>query len=248
MRLPTFSYNDGTFDLGRFDRAPVTLHFSFFLTALVLTFPFWWKGHGAGPLLVLGGTVIIFGSILLHELAHAVVARHYHVPIRLIEVNWYGGMVHFARRPYLMAQDVAITAAGPLSNMLLAAGALILLWLLPQPDVIDFGGRLTPFHVISVPERLLRFAVYLNAGLCLVNLLPAFPLDGGRLTYLVVARRWDNRTATLVVGTLGILFAVVSMMVTLVTLLAGFPVIAPPSFQTNWAALQAARRGQSIPV
>ncbi len=248
MRLPTFSYNDGTFDLGRFDRAPVTLHFSFFLTAAVLTLPFWWRGHGHGPLLVLGGTVIIFGSILLHELAHAAVARHYRVPIQHIEINWYGGMVHFARRPNRMAQDVAITVAGPLSNMLLAGGALILLWLLPQPEAIEFAGRLAPIHVIGGPERLLRFAIYLNTGLCLVNLLPAFPLDGGRLTYLVVARRWDNRTATLVVGMLGLVFAVISMIVTLVMLLAGFPIIAPPSFQTNWAALQAARRGQSIPV
>lgn len=162
-----------------------------------------------------------------------------------------GGLVHFDWRPRRTAQDMAITVAGPLSNLLLAGLAWILLRLLSQsgPDLLVLGGNLVapPFHAPGVAERLLRFALYLNAGLALVNMLPAFPLDGGRLMYLAVARRWDNRTSTLVVG-LRIVFAVVSALVTVGTLLAGCPVIAPPSFRPNWDAVQAARRGQSVPV
>ncbi len=81
------------------------------------------------------------------------------------------GMVHFARRPNRMAQDVAITVAGPLSNMLLAGGALILLWLLPQPEAIEIRWQTgTDPRDRRARRRLLRFAISSgNTGLCLVN-------------------------------------------------------------------------------
>jgi len=75
-----------------------------------------------------------------------------------------------------------------------------------------------------------------------VNLIPAFPLDGGKLVYLVIDRRWGPRVAALIVSALGLAFACASTFVFI--RLAGYPIWAPPAFATNWRAFQSARRGK----
>jgi membrane-associated protease RseP (regulator of RpoE activity) len=95
-----------------------------------------------------------------------------------------------------------------------------------------------------LPE-ILRATAYLNLGLCAVNMLPGIPLDGGKLLYLLVERRFNARTALLTVSSLGVVFAAMTGLLFIGTLLAGCPIWAPPMLRTNWEAFQAARRGRS---
>ena len=92
---------------------------------------------------------------------------------------------------------------------------------------------------------LLRAAVYVNLGLGGVNLLPGIPLDGGRIVYLLVEQRWHSRTALLTVSSLGLFFATVNIFLLIGTIIAGFPIWAPPTFAANWEAFKAARKGRA---
>jgi Zn-dependent protease len=249
MRFPTLNFDDGTIEIGRFRQAPVTLHPTFFLAAFVLTFHFWRLPGGIGPLLVICGAGVLLGSILLHELAHAEVGRRYGVTARRIDINLFGGVVHFATSPRLMRHDFAITIAGPLSNTALALSALLVLALVRHisPEQFTFDTA----HVPVLPSgivQIARFACFLNAALAIANMLPAFPLDGGRLLYMLVAKRFGTHTATFVVAALGTVFGALSSVVLVVSTMAGIPIWSPPSLTTNWNALQQARGGYAIRI
>jgi Zn-dependent protease len=189
---------------------------------------------------------IVFGSILMHEIAHAAVAWRFGVLADRIDINMFGGLVHFRFLPRTRAQDLAITLAGPLSNLALGLAALAVVLVIPPPapEFITVGNQTIPRYVApGIAQRLLWATAYLNLGLCVVNLIPAFPLDGGKLLHLVVEERWGPNLATLLVSGLGLVFACVSTFMLIGTLLAGFPVWAPPEFGINWRAFQAARQG-----
>jgi len=241
-----FSMQDGTFDLGHYQGAGIYLHPTFFITAVVLASPFWHRFNLTGLMLAVLFIAIILASILMHEIAHAAVAHRYRVPADRIDVNMFGGLVHFRFLPRTRAQDFAITLAGPVSNLALGLAALAIVMLLPrpEPEMLTIGNRTIPSYVApSMVERLMWATAYLNLGLCVVNLIPAFPLDGGKLLHLVIEERWNPNLATLVVSGLGLVFACVSTFILIGTLLAGFPVWAPPEFGINWRAFQAARQG-----
>jgi Zn-dependent protease len=187
-------------------------------------------------------------SILMHEYAHALVARRYRIGADRIDLYMFGGLVALRGGGRTIQQDCAITVAGPLSNLVLGLAAFGVLVLLPAhaPEVISVGGKIitTPFAPPSMLERVLRMTAYINLALCIVNLLPAFPLDGGRIVYALARQRWDDVFATRLVGSLGLVLASVSTAVLFMILLAGFPIWSPPGFGDNWRAIQAARRGQ----
>jgi Zn-dependent protease len=97
----------------------------------------------------------------------------------------------------------------------------------------------------SMIAQLLRATVYVNIGLAVVNLLPGIPLDGGKIVYLLVEQRWHSRTALLTVSSLGLFFATVNTFLLIGTIIAGFPIWAPPTFGANWEAFKAARKGRA---
>ena len=243
-----FSYDTGTFEVGRYRGAPIHLSAMFFISALALSFPFWRAVNVRGLVLTVTFIAVFFASILVHELAHAYMAMRYRVRVERIDINMLGGLVHFRGLPHTMRQDFLITAAGPLSN--LAVGVVAFMLLLPVMPLVHsdptFGSRAVADYV-SQPSMLalvLRATAYLNIGLFAVNLLPGVPLDGGKLVYLLVEERWNRRIALLTVSSLGMVFAVVTGFVMLASLLLGCPIWAPPAFRTNLEAFNAARAGR----
>jgi Zn-dependent protease len=247
LQTPRFSYSDGSFEIGRFAQAPIRVHPGFLFAAAVLTLPYWLTGRLSGIALAVIGIVTVFVSVFSHELAHAFVGRRCGAAARRIDLNLFGGVVEFRNRPHTMRQDCAIVIAGPLSNLALAALAYALLVLVSgaPPEKIALGGLFVPNAMLApgVAVRALTFALYLNLGLSAVNMLPAFPLDGGKLLFMLIARRWNGRVATLVVGSLGIVLAIASLLLLIVTAISGWPVWSPPGFRTNLEAVEAALRG-----
>ena len=190
------------------------------------------------------GLVTVFAAVMVHELAHAVAAKRCGVTAARIDLYIFGGAVAFETPPRTMWNDFAIVIAGPLSNLALAAMAYTLLIVLNGglQDLITHGPlRSDVIFEPRITERALTFAVYLNLGLFVVNMLPAFPLDGGKLLYLLIARRWDRRTATLVVAKLGVMLAFASYILLLVTAVVGCPIWSPCA-RANLEALLAAER------
>ena len=113
-------------------------------------------------------TLAAFTCVLLHEYGHAMAARYFGIPRHGITLLPVGGVAQLARIPRSSWQEFVIAIAGPAVNVVL--GSLIFLVL------FDSGRALTPWV-----ELLLYRLLYINAGLFLFNMIPAFPMDGGRI-------------------------------------------------------------------
>jgi len=156
---------------------------------------------------------IIFGSVVLHELGHALVGMQAGVPAKAIILLPIGGVTVFdeAQRPIepgvlTWKRDIRIALAGPLVNLIIAFGAAaILLTVAPQ---IPIWTR--PYvHSSNLPRSL----VWGNLWLALFNLLPAYPMDGGRVLRALFSRTMDPVRATRRAVTIGQAFATLFMLV-----------------------------------
>jgi len=142
-------------------------------------------------------TIGLFFSIVFHEMAHSLVARHYGMPIRGITLFIFGGVAEMTAEPSRPRDELLMAAAGPASSLLLAA----ILFLLFSGVVAADG----PASVAGV----LWYLALINFILALFNLVPAFPLDGGRMFRAALWWwRGDLDWATRIAAGAGTLFGV----------------------------------------
>ncbi len=157
------------FRLGTLFGFPIELSSSFLLLLVVV---FLWMGGLAGVLSV----SIAFASVLLHELGHALVARHLAVPVPRIELNFFGGAAHMGGIPRKASDEIAIAAAGPIVSFVLG------------------GLSLALFLVTGV--ELFQLIGWINIIIGAFNLTPALPMDGGRILRAALSKRVGFRRAT----------------------------------------------------
>jgi Zn-dependent protease/CBS domain-containing protein len=156
---------------------PVRFHFTFVLLLIFLL------SIGVGERQSSGSTVLyivaLFASVLLHELGHTVAARHY--GIRTIEIVMFpiGGVSRPERQPK-PSQELWISLAGPLVNLLIAAA--LMAWMTSQKGWVALDALREPTDA-NLAERI----AFGNLALFLFNLLPAYPMDGGRILRSVLA-------------------------------------------------------------
>ena len=118
-------------------------------------------------------------SILLHELAHSAVAIAFGGQVRDITLQLLGGCAAITRMPPKPSHEVLMAAAGPICSFALAAACMTAARLFPSQYVV---GQLGPYALTQEgPNEWLMLAGGLNLGLALFNLVPAFPMDGGRI-------------------------------------------------------------------
>lgn len=184
--------------LGRVHGIEIRVHASFWLLVLLVVAGSSAEGGGA-VLGALGWLAAIFGSVLLHELAHSVVATSRGGRVRGIVLLPIGGVSQLERMVLTPRDEFAMAAAGPLTSLALAFTAALL--------AIATGADLARTSLVSGP-LLLRFAA-VNAMLGAFNLLPAFPLDGGRLLRAALERRRPLEEATAIAASVGRSLAVV---------------------------------------
>lgn len=150
-----------------------------------------------------------FGSILLHELGHAFSARREGIEVTGIELFFFGGFMRMNRESATPGQEFRVAAAGPFVTLLIAlvTGGITVALVGPHQFFDDArlsGG--TP----SLVEAVIAFTFSANVLLLVFNLIPAFPLDGGRIARAVAWRMTGDRVkATLFAARLGQLFAMV---------------------------------------
>jgi len=139
-----------------------------------------------------GGAVGLFGSIVLHEFSHSLVARRYGVPMKGITLFIFGGIAEMKDEPPNAKSEFMMAIAGPICSLLLAVLFFAAAWLL---------------RAIAVPSTILGVCIYLswiNAVLVAFNMIPAFPLDGGRVMRAVLwGWKKDIRWATRISSVLG---------------------------------------------
>jgi Zn-dependent protease/CBS domain-containing protein len=168
---------------------------------------------------VLGGSVtqayvvavlaafLFFVSLVLHELGHALVARREGIAINGIDLWFFGGVAKMARDTQSPGAEFRISAAGPLVTLVIFGICVGLAALVQNGGALDVA-RLAGDAEASPTYSLLGFLATINAMLFVFNLIPAFPLDGGRIARALVWRITGNRnTATRVAGRIGEGFA-----------------------------------------
>lgn len=137
--------------------------------------------------------VLLFAAVLVHELAHAMVAVRRGVPVPKITLFIFGGVSHLARQPRSAGEEFAIAVAGPLTSVAIAIVAAAV-WVIA-------AGRQEQVEAVAF------YLAMINALLAVFNTLPGFPLDGGRVLRSIVWRKTRSfRHATRVAGGVGELF------------------------------------------
>jgi Zn-dependent protease len=148
--------------------------------------------------------LLFFGSLISHELGHALVARRNGIEIDGIDLWLLGGLARFRQDTRSPGQEFAVAAAGPAVSLLLTVVfALLSVALAGADDAWDVATLRNGVEV-SAPLALLVFLAEMNMWLFLFNLLPAFPLDGGRIARAVVWKiTGDRNRATRVSAAIG---------------------------------------------
>jgi Zn-dependent protease len=190
--------NKSAIHLGRIFGIPIGIDYSWFLIFGLLTwslatgyYPAEFKNWPVAQYWIVSAatTLLMFLSVLLHELGHSVVALRYKIPVRSITLFIFGGVAQIGAEPPSAMAEFWIAIAGPITSF-----ALALLFGVLQPII----GAFAPVLALA------KYLAYINASLGLFNLIPGFPLDGGRVFRAIVWGITHNlRRATLIAATLG---------------------------------------------
>jgi Zn-dependent protease len=179
-----------SWQLGRILGIPTRIHASFALLLLWVGISYWQSAHsGAAVVFGLGFALAIFACVLLHEFGHALVARRFGIGTRRITLLPFGGVAELERNPSDPRAEMWIAAAGPAVNLAIAA---IL-------SLVAF----TTGAFAGISSMVINGLIGANLMLALFNLIPAFPMDGGRVFRAWAQRRYGRVRATRMAAKLG---------------------------------------------
>ncbi len=195
---------------------PISLDYSWFLVFFLLTwslgasyFPQQFPGWAGWQYWIIGSvaTILLFVSVLLHELGHATAARHYHIPVREITLFIFGGVAQIQQEPKNAWSEFWIAIAGPIVSLALG---------------VMFYGISAVLSSISQLYAIFNYLGYVNLALFAFNLIPGFPLDGGRVLRAIL---WgisnDTSHATIVAANVGRFIAYAFIALGLIMMLRG---------------------------
>ena len=194
--------------LARIAGIDIYVHITFLMVILWIGVIYWSQNQNFGTVIEgVGFILALFACIVLHEYGHALTARRYGIRTRDITLLPIGGLARLERMPDVPAQELWVALAGPAVNVIIAA--VLFIWL-------QASGHWQPLDRVDVAsgafaERILMANVFL-AGF---NLLPAFPMDGGRALRALLATRMEYTRATQRAAQIGqgmaVLFAFVGL-------------------------------------
>jgi Zn-dependent protease len=179
---------------------PIELHISFLALIVLIYIIAWFNFIPSINLLTAVLITLLFATVVLHELSHSYFARRYGIKIERIVLLPIGGVSEMEELPKDPAQELRISLAGPVANLVIAAVSFVVLIVLrPYLSTVLLGA--------------LYYFIVVNVLLGLFNLLPAFPMDGGRILRAFLAERMSFIKATKQAATIGKQFAIIMAIV-----------------------------------
>jgi Zn-dependent protease/predicted transcriptional regulator len=193
--------------IGKISGINIKLNYSWFFIFLIITWslataylPYQYPGRGESFYWSVGAAsaLFLYVSILIHELAHSTVAMRNGLNINSITLHFFGGVSEINEETTDPKTEAIMAAVGPISSLLI--GVLLL-------AISSLFGNILPDYI----EAVIFYSGYVNIALCLFNLIPAFPMDGGRVFRAILWARNGNivkstRTASRVAEIISVLF------------------------------------------
>ncbi len=190
---------------------PIRVHVTFFLILLLGAFQ-WGSMTGTlnGAVFGIALMVLLFVCVTLHELGHSLVGRIFGIPVRSITLLPIGGVAQITKNPDKPVHELLIAIAGPLVNVFIALLLLAALGFSAAPQMLTAHGLL-PDVMSNTPSllTLLSWLLMANVSLAIFNLIPAFPLDGGRVFRALIAMFTGYPLATRIASVTGQFIALI---------------------------------------
>jgi stage IV sporulation protein FB len=186
-------------NIGSIAGTAIRIHFTFLLFLVWIFVASWASGGSAAAWDGLAFMLLLFACVLAHEFGHIFVARAYGVPTPDVTLLPIGGVARLARIPDKPIEEFLVAIAGPLVNV---AIALVL--------ILFAGASLDPAHLAAVQSSkvsLVDRLAEVNLFLAVFNMIPAFPMDGGRVLRALLATRLGHLRATEIAAAIGQLVA-----------------------------------------
>ncbi|MEL6389260.1 MAG: site-2 protease family protein [Bacteroidota bacterium] len=195
-----------TYTLGSIANIPIKVHWSFGLLILFVGYIAYSNDIPQSDLGWFFGYVgVLFVFVIMHEFGHALMARSYGVETKDVIISPIGGVARLQSMPDLPSQELMIAIAGPGVNVVLLI-LLIGIQLISQHELLPDANQ----FMISSSEDFIGYLIWINIALVGFNMIPAFPMDGGRVLRAALAMGLQDRLrATRIASIIGQLFAVV---------------------------------------
>ena len=208
---------------------PIKLHYSLVLVFFLIT---WTLAYGFMPhyspglnpmqywIMSIIGTVILFLSVLIHELSHSIVASRYGIKVKQIVLFIFGGVSDIEEEPKDFNKEFKMAIAGPAVSLVLSALFAIFWWITTAMIMSSFDESFKTILIII--NGILFYASFLNLILGIFNLIPAFPMDGGRILRSVLFSRNKNYDkSTRIAVRIGVIMSYVFFGLGILTILSG---------------------------
>jgi len=194
---------------------PVKIHWTFSLLFILFIGFGWYKGAGGLALFSLGSFIILmFVCVILHEYGHALTAKKYGIKTLDIIISPIGGIARLQKLPDKPIHELAVAIAGPLVNLGIALILFIVAFLFFSEE--SFSVPDESLELLATPQGFISGLIWINFVLFAFNLIPAFPMDGGRILRAFLSMRFGKvegtKYASLVGRALAIVFVIVGLM------------------------------------
>ncbi len=187
------------YPIGKLFGIPIKVHITFIFLLLFMSIMISHAGADISFLYGMFIIVLIFLCVVLHEVSHSLVAKHFGINVRDIILLPIGGVAQIEEMPEDPKEEILIAIAGPLLSLTLSAIFLIL-------SILVYGKSKIEIDIFS--KNILMTLFTINLVLGIFNIFPAFPMDGGRVLRGVLALFMNHLKATKIAVSIGQLFAI----------------------------------------